>query len=73
MTISTRSAKVVAPISYEKDNGKMGLIPKGPCLIEKIDDDRIDVVWGAQGQSSTVLKTEDILSATTNGKLIFLD
>jgi hypothetical protein len=73
MTMSTRSARVIAPISYEKSNGKKGTIPPGPCLIEQIDEDHIDVVWGDKGQRSTMMNTHEIATAATDGSLIFLD
>jgi hypothetical protein len=73
MTMSTRSARITAPISYEKSNGKKGTIPPGPCIVEQIDDDRIDVVWGDKGQRSTMFNNEEIAEAATQGSLIFLD
>jgi hypothetical protein len=73
MTISTRSAKITTPISYEKSDGKMSSIPTGPCLIEQIDAEKIDVVWGARGQNSTRLKTNEVESAAMKGSLVFLD
>ena len=73
MTMSTRSARVISPISYEKSNGKKGTIPAGPCLVEQIDEDRIDIVWGDKGQRSTSLNNAEISSAAKEGSLIFLD
>jgi hypothetical protein len=73
MTISTRSARIISPISYEKSNGKKGTIPAGPCIIEQIDEDRIDIVWGDKGQRSTSLNVAEINTAATQGSIIFLD
>jgi hypothetical protein len=73
MTMSTRSARIISPINYEKNNGKKGTIPAGPCLVEQIDEDRIDIVWGDKGQRSTMLNNEEIALAATQGNLIFLD
>jgi hypothetical protein len=73
MTISTRSARITAPINYGKRNGKRGTIPPGPCIVEQIDDDRIDVVWGDKGQRSTMFTNAEIAEAATQGNLIFLD
>jgi hypothetical protein len=73
MTIAMRSAKIVIPISYEKSNGKKAMIPVGPCLVEQIDEEQIDIVWGNSGQSSTIFNSEEIASATTDGSLVFLD
>jgi hypothetical protein len=73
MTMSTRSARVISPISYEKSNGKKGTIPEGPCLVEQIGEDRIDIVWGDKGQRSTSLNNAEIAAAAKMGSLIFLD
>jgi hypothetical protein len=73
MTIATRTAKVTTPIEYAKPNGKTGYIPIGPCLIELVNDDCIDVVWGARGQISTTLPNEQVVSAAKRGDLVFLD
>jgi hypothetical protein len=73
MTMSTRSARIISPITFEKSNGKKGTIPAGPCLVEQIDEDRIDIVWGDKGQRSTSLSTVEISAAASEGSLIFLD
>jgi hypothetical protein len=73
MTMSTRSARIISPISYEKSNGKKGTIPSGPCIVEQIDEDRIDIVWGDKGQRSTSLNIAEIAAAAREGSLIFLD
>jgi hypothetical protein len=51
----------------------MSSIPNGPCLIEQIDENSIDVIWGARGQNSTRLKTDEVESAAMRGNLVFCD
>jgi hypothetical protein len=73
MIYATHSARIIAPISFAKGNGKTGTIPIGPCLIEQVDHHSFDVVWGARGQSSAALRAEDIKAATDVGNLVLLD
>jgi hypothetical protein len=73
MTMSTRSARIISPITFEKSNGKKSTIPVGPCLVEQIDEDRLDIVWGDKGQRSTSLNNAEISAAAREGSLIFLD
>ncbi len=67
------SARITGPISYAKGGGETGIIPIGPCLIEQVDDQSCDIVWGARGQSSTALRVEDVKAAADVGNLVLLD
>lgn len=73
MNISLRNARIVGPVGYVKEGGKPARIPLGPCLLEQIDDDRVDVIWGAAGQRSTVLSKTELEVAATSGGLVLLD
>jgi hypothetical protein len=73
MIHTTHSARIIGPIPYIRDGGKTGTIPLGPCLIEQIDDRSFDIVWGTRGQSSTVLRAEDIKAAADVGNLLLLN
>ncbi len=73
MVHTTHSARVMGPIPYAKGDGKTATIPLGPCLIEQIDDQSFDIVWGGRGQSSTALRAEDIKAAAAVGHLLLLD
>jgi hypothetical protein len=42
-------------------------------LLEPLDDDRVDVFWGASGQRSTVLSMTDLEAARASGNLVLLD
>ncbi len=66
------SGRIVGPVVYIQDGGKQANIPLGPCLVEPIDDERVDVIWGARGQRSAVLSLHDLQAATSSGHLVLL-
>lgn len=67
------SGRIVGPVRYVQDGGKPANIPLGPCLLDPIDDQRVDVIWGARGQRSAVLSIQDLHAATSSGHLVLLD
>lgn len=73
MSNSTHSARVVAPIPYTSAVGRKGSIPPGPCLIEELDNDHVDIVWGRRGERSAVLPTPVVAAAEECGRLVLLD
>ena len=73
MTITTHSACITGPVPYRAASGHKGNIPLGPCLLERLDNQWIDIVWGARGQRSAALAVEDIEAAQQHGHLILLD
>ena len=73
MAITTHSARITGPVQYLEANGKTHHIPLGPCLVEHVDDQSIDIVWGASGQRSAVLPTKEVRTAQERGNLILLD
>lgn len=70
---STHSARVTNPITFVAPNGRKRTIPIGPCLIEELDGDRVDLVWGPAGERSAVLPTTEAERAEREGKLVLLD
>lgn len=66
------SARIVGPVAYLQDVGKQANIPLGPCLVEPIDEQRVDVIWGTRGQRSAVLSIHDLEAATSSGHLVLL-
>ena len=72
-TMSTQSARITGPITYKSVGGRAQKIPLGPCLIERLDDRLIDIIWGADGQRSTALPLEEVESAEQHGNLVLLD
>jgi len=73
MDVSTHSARIVGPVSYQSDSGKLQSIPTGPCLVETLNGRLIDIIWGAYGQNSVALPIEAIRAAHDDGHLILLD
>ena len=71
--MTTHGARLTGPLSYQKPDGKPGRIPAGPCLIEQLDSERVAIIWGAQGQSSTAVPLEYLAAATETGTLVLLD
>lgn len=73
MVITTHSARITGPVPYNAGSGHKGNIPLGPCLIERLDNQLIDIIWGSRGQSSAALPVKDIEAAQEHGNLILLD
>ncbi len=73
MTITTHNARITGPVTYAKSDGKKSQIPLGPCLVEQISAKLVDIVWGANGQSSAALPVEEVEAATEQGRLLLLD
>ena len=73
MEPTLRNGRIVGPLPYVKDGGKRVNIPLGPCLIESIDGQRVDVIWGASGQCSAILSVTDLETASANGHLVLLE
>lgn len=71
--LTMHSARITAPVRYLTDDGLHRTIPKGPCLIEKMEGPVVEVVWGASGQNCTTLALDDVESAEARGDLVLLD
>jgi hypothetical protein len=70
---SMHQARVTGPISYLTSGGKRSQIPIGPCLVEQIDGQSVDIIWGARGRSSAALPLAEIEAAEDHGNLVVLD
>jgi len=73
MDITTHCARITGPVTYPAGGGCMLNIPIGPCLVERVGNQSIDIIWGMQGQSSVVLPIEEIEAAQVQGHLVLLD
>jgi hypothetical protein len=71
--MTTKSARITGPVPYTAANGHAHNIPLGPCLVERLDDRLIDIIWGTQGQRSAALPLEEVESARQQGNLLLLD
>ncbi|MBC7707021.1 MAG: hypothetical protein H7274_24140 [Rhodoferax sp.] len=73
MTTTTHNARITGPVMYAKPDGKQSRIPLGPCLVEQMGEDTVDIIWGANGQSSAALPVQVVEAATEQGHLVLLD
>jgi hypothetical protein len=73
MAHATHSARVTGPIVYTSAAGKRANIPRGPCLVEEVDGDVVDIVWGPRGERSAMLPVEALEAAEESGHLVLLD
>ena len=73
MTITTHTARITGPVTYTAANGRRASIPLGPCMVERVDGARTDIVWGTRGQSSVALPPEAVQAAQEQGHLVLLD
>ena len=69
----THSARITGTITFKTADGLTRRIPVGPCLIEELDGDLVDIVWGRTGERSAVLPTAAAIEAERDGKLVMLD
>jgi hypothetical protein len=73
MEITTSCARITGPVSYLTGSGRKQEIPIGPCLVERLGDRLIDIIWGAQGESCVAFPVEAIEAAQDQGHLVLLD
>lgn len=73
MTVITHSARVTGPIPYVSGSGAAVSIPPGPCVIEQLEGQLVDVIWGEEGTESAVLPSKDMEAAVLRGDLVWLD
>ncbi len=73
MDTTTHRARITGPVSYRTDTGRKKSIPIGPCLVERVGNRSVDIIWGERGQSSAALPIEEIAAAEDHGHLVLLD
>jgi hypothetical protein len=69
----THNARITGPVSYTAAGGTARTIPLGPCLVEQVDPQLVDIVWGARGQRSAALPLREVVAARDLGNLVLLD
>ena len=72
-TPTIHNARITGPVTYARPDGKQSRIPLGPCLVEQMSVDTVDIIWGARGQSSAALPVQEVEAATQQGHLVLLD
>ena len=73
MQAKTHRARITGPVSYLVGTGGTLTIPIGPCLVERIHGQLIDIVWGESGQNAVALPAEVVAAAQDHGHLVLLD
>ena len=73
MVHTTHSARITGPIAYLSTGGKRANIPLGPCLVEELDGQVVDIVWGPTGERSTMIPLQALEAAEERGDLVLLD
>lgn len=73
MDMATHRARITGPVTYLAGGGRKQNIPIGPCLVEMLGDQSIDIIWGSRGQSSVALPVEEVEAARDKGHLVILD
>jgi hypothetical protein len=70
---TTHRARITGPIAFETGVGDRQHIPLGPCVVEGLDDQSFDIIWGQYGQKTASLPLEAMQSARDQGHLVLLD
>jgi hypothetical protein len=73
MVHTTHSARITGPVAYLSTGGKRANIPLGPCLVEELDGEVVDIVWGPTGERSTMIPLQALEAAEDSGNLVLLD
>ncbi len=71
--LTMHTGRVTTPVRYVAEDGRRHTIPRGPCLIEKLEGPVVEVIWGAKGQNCTTLALHEVESAESRGDLVLLD
>lgn len=69
----THTARVTGPITFTGPSGRRRTIPVGPCLVEELEGDLVDLVWGPAGDKSATLPSREAERAERDGLLVLLD
>ena len=73
MSTITHTARVTGPVRYVTPEGKTDVLPLGPCLIEQVDPQHADIVWGQSGEECAAVPMKVVETAEINGDLVLLD
>jgi hypothetical protein len=73
MALTTHTARIMGPVAYYSSDGDSANIPLGPCLVEEGDGQHVEIIWGVNGQNSTMLPIDAMENAEVCGHLLLLD
>lgn len=69
----TRSVRVVGPIDYIAADGQPARIPLGPALVEAVNPQLAEIVWGPEAENSATLPITRLEAAALEGALVAVD
>ncbi len=72
MAHGMQHARISGPIQYGS-KGVLRELPLGPCLLERIDDGHVDIIWGDRGEHSAELSASEVKRAADDGDLDLLN
>lgn len=72
MTHEMQHARIAGPVQYAA-GGRTRDLPLGPCLMERVDDRRVDIIWGERGEHSAEVPITEIKRAADDGDLLLVD
>lgn len=73
MNHSTHNARITTPIRYRGTDGMESDIPVGPCLVERLGGETVDICWGDLGDNTAVMTFDALRAAKDCGELVILD
>jgi hypothetical protein len=69
----TRSVRIVGPIHYTAADGHDTLIPMGAAILEAVNPQLAELVWGEDGENAVTLPMTQLEQAVLEGALIAAD
>ena len=73
MVDNLHSARITGPVTYTTSGGERINLPLGPCLVEQVSSDSVDIFWDASAQSSASISVKEVKAAEAEGRLVVLD
>ena len=64
-------ARIEGPVRCVTGGSRLEL-PQGPCLMEHVDNRRVDIVWGDRGEHSAQVLISEIRRASDSGDFVVL-
>jgi hypothetical protein len=64
-------ARIAGPVQFAA-GGRTRELPLGPCLLERVDDSRVDIFWGEGGEHSAEVLVSEIRRAADDGDLVLV-
>ncbi len=72
MNHQMQPARVAGPIRYVL-RGTPRELPWGPCLLERVDHQHVDIIWGDSGEHCAEVPVAEIKRAADHGDLVLVN